>query len=309
MTLATSDLDQMAYAAGSFPIGGETPVYRLGFGAMRITGRGIWGPPANRDEAIRTLRRVPELGITFIDTADSYGPGVSEDLIREALHPYKDLVIATKAGLVRPGPDQWTPCGKPEYLRKQVVRSLQRLGVERIELWQLHRIDPGVPRDEQFACIANMQREGLIHHVGLSEVSVEDVKAAESHFKVATVQNLYNVTMRRSEALLTYCTERQIGFIPWYPLGAGALTAQTALARVAERHDATAGQIALAWLLRRSPVMLPIPGTGKVAHLEENTRAAAIELSSEDMETLNALGRGPDAPLSQPEAARAQSKV
>ena len=238
-----------AAPSGTFKIGGDIAVNRLGFGAMRITGKGIWGDPPDPAAARATLRRVPELDINLIDTADSYGPFVSEDLIREALHPYKGLLVATKGGLVRHGPDIWMPLGRPEYLRQCVLMSLRRLGVERIDLWQLHRIDPHVPRDEQFDVIAKMQREGLIRHAGLSEVGVEDIKAAQKHFKVATVQNLYNLVNRSSEAVLDYCDANGIGFIPWFPLAAGELVGEdTPLTEIAKRLGATPGQIALAWL-------------------------------------------------------------
>ena len=276
-----------AAPSGTFKIGGDIAVNRLGFGAMRITGKGIWGDPPDPAAARATLRRVPELDINLIDTADSYGPFVSEDLIREALHPYKGLLVATKGGLVRHGPDIWMPLGRPEYLRQCVLMSLRRLGVERIDLWQLHRIDPHVPRDEQFDVIAKMQREGLIRHAGLSEVGVEDIKAAQKHFKVATVQNLYNLVNRSSEAVLDYCDANGIGFIPWFPLAAGELVGEdTPLTEIARRLGATPGQIALAWLLKRSKVMLPIPGTGSVRHLEENVAGAALKLSDEDFARL-----------------------
>ena len=276
-----------AAPSGTFKIGGDIAVNRLGFGAMRITGKGIWGDPPDPAAARATLRRVPELDINLIDTADSYGPFVSEDLIREALHPYKGLLVATKGGLVRHGPDIWMPLGRPEYLRQCVLMSLRRLGVERIDLWQLHRIDPHVPRDEQFDVIAKMQREGLIRHAGLSEVGVEDIKAAQKHFKVATVQNLYNLVNRSSEAVLDYCDANGIGFIPWFPLAAGELVGEdTPLTEIAKRLSATPGQIALAWLLKRSKVMLPIPGTGSVHHLEENVAGAALKLSDEDFARL-----------------------
>jgi aryl-alcohol dehydrogenase-like predicted oxidoreductase len=279
-----------ASESGSFKIGGDLAVNRLGFGAMRIVGKGVWGEPEDRDEALRTLRRVPELGINLIDTADSYGPEISERLIREALHPYKGLVIATKGGLLRTGPDQWPVCGRPDYLRQQVFISMRRLGVERIDLWQLHRVDPKVPRDEQFSAIAEMQKEGLIRHVGLSEVGVEDIAAAQKHFKVATVQNLYNLTNRQSEPVLDHCAKHHIGFIPWFPLAAGNLARPgSPLDAIAHRHNASPGQIALAWLLKRSPVMLPIPGTGKVKHLEENVAAVDVTLSDEDFRTLSGL--------------------
>lgn len=265
---------------------------RLGFGAMRITGDGIWGEPADPAEAIRTLKRLPELDIDFIDTADSYGPEVSERLIREALHPYKDIVIATKGGLTRPGPGTWIPVGRPEYLRQQVQLSLRRLGVERIDLWQLHRIDPKVPQDEQFEVIREMQSEGLIRHVGLSQVNVSEIRAAQKVLKVATVQNLYNLADRSSEDVLDYCEQQGIGFIPWFPLASGSLARPgSVLAGISQRHGASPSQIALAWLLRRSPVMLPIPGTGKVKHLEENVAAASVTLSDTDFTELSALGK------------------
>jgi pyridoxine 4-dehydrogenase len=279
-----------AAKSGTFMIGGDLAVNRLGFGAMRIVGKGVWGEPEDRDEALRTLRRVPELGINLIDTADSYGPEISERLIREALDPYKGLVIATKGGLLRPAPDVWIPDGNPQYLRQQVFISLRRLGVERIDLWQLHRVDPNVPRDEQFSAIAAMQKEGLIRHVGLSEVGVEQITAAQKHFKVATVQNLYNLTNRSSEPVLEHCEKHSIGFIPWFPLAAGNLAKPgSKLDSIAHAHKASPGQIALAWLLQRSPVMLPIPGTGKVKHLEENVAAVNITLTDAQFADLNAL--------------------
>ncbi|MDP1639599.1 MAG: aldo/keto reductase [Hyphomicrobium sp.] len=284
MTIANAE------KSGSFKIGGDLAVHRLGFGAMRIVGKGVWGEPEAREEALRTLRRVPELGINLIDTADSYGPEISERLIREALHPYKGLVIATKGGLLRPGPDVWIPCGKPDYLRQQVFVSMRRLGVERIDVWQLHRIDPGVPRAEQFDAIAAMQKEGLIRHIGLSEVSVEQITAAQKHFKVATVQNLFNLTNRSSDAVVNHCEKHGIGFIPWFPLAAGALAKSgSALDTIAHDHSVGPSQIALAWLLKRSPVMLPIPGTGKVKHLEENVAAVNITLSDAEFAQLSNL--------------------
>ena len=281
-----------AALSGQFSIGGDVAVNRLGFGAMRITGKGIWGEPADREEAVRVLRLLPELGVNFIDTADSYGPEVSERLIREALYPYPGLLIATKGGLARPGASHWVPDGRPEYLRQCVEASRRRLGVDRIDLWQLHRIDSKVPRDEQFEVISAMQAEGLIRHVGLSNVGVEDVEAAESFFKVATVQNHYNLADRSSEDVLAYCEAGAIGFIPWFPLAAGKLAQPgSVLESMAKAHRAAPSQIALAWLLKRSPVMLPIPGTGKVAHLEENVAAAAIRLSDEDFRALDTQGR------------------
>lgn len=276
-----------AAASGTFSIGGDLEVNRLGFGAMRITGKGIWGDPADPVKARATLAKLPELGVNLIDTADSYGPYVSEDLIREVLHPYKGLVIATKGGLTRHGPNVWPPLGRPEYLRQCVLMSLRRLGVERIDLWQLHRIDAKVPRDEQFGVIRDMQNEGLIRHVGLSEVNVEEIEAASKFFKVATVQNLYNLGNRQSEAVLDYAEKNGIGFIPWYPLAAGELAKEgSLLSKIAKKLGATDGQVAIAWLLKRSKVMLPIPGTGDPGHLEENVRGASIELSQEDFEAL-----------------------
>ncbi len=280
-----------ASASGTITLGGDLSVYRLGFGAMRITGKGIWGEPEDRAEALRVLRRLPELDVTFIDTADSYGPYVSEDLIREALHPYAGLTVATKGGLTRHGPDSWLPVGRPEYLRQCVLMSMRRLGVERIDLWQLHRIDPAVDREEQFGVIAAMQREGLIRHVGLSEVGVEEIVAARRHFPVVSVQNMYNLVTRQHEAVLDYCEREQIAFIPWFPLAAGSLArAGSVLDEVARRRDATPAQVALAWVLARSPRMLPIPGTSKLAHLDANVAAAALTLSDEEFRQLDAAG-------------------
>jgi aryl-alcohol dehydrogenase-like predicted oxidoreductase len=260
---------------------------------MRITGPGIWGPPADRAEALRTLKRLPELGIDFVDTADSYGPNVSENLIREALQPYRGMLVATKGGLMRNGPDQWIPNGRPEYLIGQARKSLTRLGVERIDLWQLHRVDPQVPRDEQFGAIRQLLDEGTIRHAGLSEVSVADIAAAGSIFPVATVQNRYNLADRGSEDVLDHCERHGIGFIPWYPLAAGDLARPGSLLdKIAKVRGATASQIALAWLLQRSPVMLPIPGTSRVAHLEQNVAAAAIELSGDERTALDAAAAG-----------------
>jgi aryl-alcohol dehydrogenase-like predicted oxidoreductase len=279
-------------ASGIFKIGGEIAVHRLGYGAMRITGRGIWGDPEDRSEAIATLKRLPDLGINFIDTADSYGPDVSEELVREALHPYGDILVATKAGLARTGPSQWVPLGRPEYLIQQAHTSRRRLGVETIGLWQLHRIDSKVPRDEQFGAIKSLISAGVIRHAGLSEVSVAEIEAAQKAFKVATVQNRYNFADRSSEDVLDYCEKHGIGFIPWFPLGAGDLAKPgSALDAIAHAHEATPGQIALAWLLQRSPVMLPIPGTSKVAHLEENIAAADIKLTAAEFTSLDYAGR------------------
>ncbi len=277
-----------ASTSGTFKIGGELEISRLGFGAMRITGRGIWGPPADRAQVLRTLRRLPELGVNFIDTADSYGPDVSEQLIREALHPYPGLVIATKAGLTRSGPDQWSSNGRPQYLIGQALKSLKMLGVERIDLWQLHRIDPRVPRDEQFGAIRHLLDEGIIRFAGLSEVGVDEIEAASQVFPVATVQNRYNLADRGSEDVLDHCEANGIGFIPWFPLAAGHLARpDSPLQAAARRHDATPSQIALAWLLRRSPVILPIPGTSQVAHLEQNVGAASIVLSDAEFAAID----------------------
>ncbi|WP_394779316.1 aldo/keto reductase [Undibacterium sp.] len=277
----------------TFNIGGDLEVNRLGYGAMRITGKGIWGEPADHAESIRTLKRLPELGVNFIDTADSYGPNISEELIREALAPYGGkMIVATKAGLARTGPDQWTPLGRAEYLIQQAHASCHRLGVKQIDLWQLHRIDPKVSHEEQFGAVKQLLASGVARHAGLSEVSVEEIKAASKYFKVATVQNRYNLVDRSSEDVLDYCTEHGIGFIPWYPLAAGDLTQPGSLFdTIAKRHKATPGQIALAWLLKRSPVVLPIPGTSKVKHLEENMAAADIVLSDEEFDALDKEGK------------------
>jgi pyridoxine 4-dehydrogenase len=277
-----------AGASGQFRIGDIT-VNRLGYGAMRITGRGIWGAPSDRLAALATLRRLPEIGVNFIDTADSYGPDVSETLIREALHPYEGLLVATKAGLTRPGPDQWAPNGRPAYLIAQAKGSLRKLGVEQIDLWQLHRIDPRVPRDEQFGAVRQLLDGGIIRHAGLSEVSVADIEAARQVFPVATVQNRYNLVDRGSEDVLAYCAANNIGFIPWFPLAAGELTRPGGLVdRIASAHGATTGQVALAWLLQHNPVILPIPGTLRVAHLEENVAAAGLSLTPEEIAELDA---------------------
>jgi aryl-alcohol dehydrogenase-like predicted oxidoreductase len=281
-----------AKQSGEFSIGGALNVHRLGFGAMRITGRGIWGEPADRPEALRVLKRLPELGVNFIDTADSYGPDVSELIIREALHPYRGLVIATKGGLARTGPNLWTPLGRPEYLIQQALKSRRNLDVETIDLWQLHRIDPKVPRDEQFDAIRSLIADKVVRFVGLSEVSVEEIEAASKAFPVATVQNRYNFADRNSEAVLDHCQKKGIGFIPWFPLAAGELAGPgSALDATAGDHGATTGQVALAWLLKRSPVMLPIPGTSKVAHLEENVAAASLKLSDAEFAALDKAGR------------------
>jgi len=277
-----------ATSSGTFKISGDLEVTRLGYGAMRITGEGIWGPPKDHGTAIEVLKKLPELGVDFIDTANSYGPYVSEELICEALHPYDGVSVATKAGLTRQGPNEWRPVGRPEYLRQECEMSLQRLGVDQIDLWQLHRIDKKVPREEQFGVMKELQDAGKVRHLGLSEVSVDDIKEAQETFEVATVQNMYNLTDRRHEDVLEYCESEGIGFIPWFPLAAGNLAKPGGpVAEAAEAHDATSGQIALAWLLQHSEVMLPIPGTGSVDHLEENVAAADIELTDEEVATLD----------------------
>jgi aryl-alcohol dehydrogenase-like predicted oxidoreductase len=284
MTTATLS----ASHSGTFPLGGDLSVNRLGFGAMRITGKGVWGPPKDHAEAIAVLRRAVELGVNLIDTAESYGPHISEELIAEALHPYpKGLVIATKGGLERTGPDQWPVNGRPERLREELEGSLRRLRLDRIDLWQLHRIDPDVAEDEQFGAIAEFQREGKIKHAGLSEVTVEEIERARKVFDVVSVQNRYNLADREWEPVLDYCERENIGFIPWFPLQTGKLAGKSgSLSAIAARHQATPAQIALAWLLKRSKVMLPIPGTGRVKHLEENIGAASIELSDEEFSTI-----------------------
>ena len=276
----------------SFTIGGDLTVNRLGFGAMRLTGQGVWGPPADRDECIRVLRRLVELGVNFIDTANSYGPYVSEELIKEALHPYPDgVVVATKAGLLRTGPDAWPVLGYPAYLRQECEMSLRRLGVDTIDLFQLHRIDDKFPAEDQVGELLKLQQEGKIRHIGLSEVNVDQLEAAQKVATIVSVQNMYNLSVRTAEPVLEACEAQNIGFIPWFPLAAGPLAAADGpLQRIAADHDASPSQLALAWLLKRSPVMLPIPGTSKVAHLEENVAAAGIELSDDEFETLSKAG-------------------
>ena len=272
----------------SFRIGGKVTVNRLGFGAMQITGPGVWGPPRDRGEALRVLKRLPALGINLIDTADSYGPDVSEQLIREALHPYKGLLIATKAGFTRSGPNMWHINCRPEHLIASAKKSREKLGVEQIALWQLHRIDSRVPRAEQFGAVKQLLDEGVIAHAGLSEVSVSDIQQAGKVFPVATVQNSYNLADRDSDDVVDYCQANGIGFIPYYPLGDGDLARPGgALDKLARAKGATPGQVALAWLLKRSPVMLPIPGTSKVAHLEENAKAASLTLTDEEFASLD----------------------
>lgn len=277
-----------AAKSGDFTIGGKAKVHRLGFGAMRITGDGIWGPPKDKQEALATLKKLPDLEVNFIDTADAYGPDVSENLICEALHPYTGLLIATKGGLTRSGPEQWRTKGDPDHLISAAKQSRERLKVETIALWQLHRIDPKVPRGEQFAAVKSLLDEGVIAQAGLSEVSVEEIEAARKVFPVATVQNRYNLIDRGSESVLAYCEKHGIGFIPWYPLAAGDLARPGSLLDgIARKQNATPAQIALAWVLKRSPVMLAIPGTGKVKHLEENVAAAGIVLSDEEFRALD----------------------
>jgi len=278
-----------AAKSGTFFLGGELPVYRLGFGAMRLTGQGIWGEPRDRQEATAVLRRALELGVNLIDTADSYGPEVSERLIAEALYPYPDeLAIATKGGLVRPGPDRWTPNGRPEHLRAALEGSLRRLRVEWIDLYQLHRIDPAVPLADQLGALVRLQEEGKIRFIGLSEVSVGEIERARKMVPIASVQNRYGLSDRQHEAVLAHCAREGIAFLPWFPLAAGRLAdPKGPLARAAARLGATPAQVALAWLLKRSPVVLPIPGTSRVAHLEENMGAALLELSEQEFEDLS----------------------
>ncbi|HKD85269.1 MAG TPA: aldo/keto reductase [Terriglobales bacterium] len=278
----------------TFKLGGDLDVNRLGFGAMRLTGNGIWREPTDIDEAKRVLKRAVELGVDFIDTADSYGPEVSERLIGEALSPFpKGLVVATKGGFVRTGPDQWTMLGKPQYLEQQVEMSLRRLKTEVIDLWQLHRIDPDYPVEDSLAPIAKLQKQGKIRHVGLSEVKPDEIDRARKVIKVVSVQNQYNVADRRHEDVLQYCEKHGLAFIPWFPVAAGKLAqAGGPLERIAKRHLATVSQISIAWLLHRSPVMLPIPGTSKVKHLEENMKAAQISLSAQEMGEIETAAEG-----------------
>jgi pyridoxine 4-dehydrogenase len=268
---------------------GSLTVYRLGFGSMQLTGTGVWGPPKDHDGALAVLRRAVELGVDLIDTADSYGPNVAEELIAEALHPYPaGLKIATKAGLTRSGPDQWTDCGRPDYLRQQCEGSLRRLGVERIDLFQLHRVDPAVPAEDQFGLLRDLRAEGKVAEVGLSEVSVAQIEAALQIVPLVSVQNQYNVAQRSAEDVLEFCEQEQIGFIPWFPLASGKLSEPGGpIDQVARELGATVSQVSLAWLLRRSPAMLPIPGTSSLAHLEENCAAAAISLTDEQYEELS----------------------
>ncbi len=283
--------ETVAQASGTFTLGGDLTVNRLGFGAMRLTGKGVWGPPADREECVRVLRRAVELGVNFIDTADSYGPYYSEEIIHEALHPYDGLVIATKAGLLRTGPDVWIPLGNPSYLRQECELSLRRLGVDTVDLFQLHRIDRNFPLEDQVGELAALKKEGKIRHIGLSEIDVDQLTQAQQVTEIVSVQNMYNLAARGAEELLDAATEQGIGFIPWFPLAAGPLAAPDGpLQRIASNHDATPSQLALAWLLKRSPVMLPIPGTSSVAHLEENVAAAQITLSDDEFEALSTAG-------------------
>jgi pyridoxine 4-dehydrogenase len=284
----TDTLTPTASASGTFALGGDLPVVRLGYGTMQLTGKGVWGDPKDPDEAVRVLRRAVELGVTFFDTADSYGPVVAEQLVKKALHPYaEDLVIATKAGLTRSGPDDWRPVGRPEYLRQQVEMSLRNLGLERIDLHQLHRIDPQVPLADQVGELKLLQDEGKIRHIGLSEVSVEQLQEAQQSAEIVSVQNLFNLANRSAEPLLEHAEAEGIAFIPWFPLATGELSKPGGpLAALAQEHGATPSQLALAWLLRRSPALLPIPGTSTVAHLEDNVAAATLELSDEEFDRL-----------------------
>jgi len=288
----TNTTDQQPVAAsGTFTLGGDLPVHRLGFGSMQITGDGVWGEPRDHDQAIAVLRRSLQLGVNLIDTADSYGPEVSERLIAEALYPYpKGLVIATKGGLLRTGPGEWPTDGRPEHLREALEGSLRRLRLEQIDLYQFHRPDPKVPFEESVGALAEMRTEGKIRHVGLSNVSTDQLTAAQRIVPIASIQNRYNLTDRESEGVLDACEQQNIGFIPWFPLATGSLAKPgSPLEQIAKQHQAAPSQIALAWLLQRSPVMLPIPGTSSVAHLEENLQAARIQLSQEEFEQLHHL--------------------
>ena len=283
--------EPLAKKSGEFLIGNDLRVTRLGFGSMRITGEGIWGEPADRAEAIKVLRRAVEVGINFIDTADSYGPNVSEEIIAEALHPYPaGLVIATKGGFMRPGPNQWVENGKPEHLRSACEGSLRRLRLERIDLYQLHRIDPKVPAEDQLGTLKDLQAQGKIKHIGLSEVSVRQIQHARTIVPIVSVQNRYSVTDRGSEDVLKYCEKEKMGFIPWFPLAAGRVSgSESPISRIAAQWKATPSQVALAWLLARSPVMLPIPGTSKVKHLEENVAAAELKVDAMKMQELDRM--------------------
>ncbi|MDH6134249.1 pyridoxine 4-dehydrogenase [Kitasatospora sp. MAA4] len=288
--MTTESIARPAAAAGTVQLGGDLTVNRLGYGSMRLTGPGIWGEPTDPEQAVKVLRRAVELGVNLIDTADSYGPFTAEQTIRRALHPYTDdLVIATKAGLSRPGPNDWRPLGRPEYLRQQAELSLRHLGLERIDLFQLHRIDPAVPLEDQVGELKLLQEEGKIRHIGLSEVTVEEIERARQVAEIVSVQNLYNLADRKYEEVLHYCEQHNLVFIPWFPIAMGQLAEPgSRLASVRVAHSATAAQLALAWLLRHSPVLLPIPGTTSVEHLEENTASALITLSDEEYEAISA---------------------
>jgi pyridoxine 4-dehydrogenase len=289
--MSTPNVTCNAKASGTFSIGGDLTVHRLGFGAMRITGDGVWGEPKDREEAKRVLKRLPDLGVNLIDTADAYGPEVSENLIAEALHPYPaGMIVATKGGFTRQGPNKWTVVGRPEYLRQCVEMSLRRLKLNTIDLWQLHRIDPAVPVDDQIGELKKMQKEGKIRHIGLSEVSVKDIEKAAKTAKIVSVQNKYNIADRTHEEVLQYCEKNNLGFIPWFPMEAGKLNKPgSALDQAAKAHSASTAQLAVAWLLHHSPVMLPIPGTSSVKHLEENVAAAEIKLSDMEWQTLETV--------------------
>lgn len=276
--------------SSTFTIGGELTVNRVGYGAMRITGKGIWGPPKDHDESIRVLKRAVELGVNFIDTADSYGPHISEELIAEALYPYPEgLVIGTKGGLLRTGPDQWPVDASPEHLKEALEGSLKRLKLDQIDLYQLHRIDPNVPAEKTFAFLKQAQADGKIRHIGLSEVDVDDIRKAQDYFEVVSVQNMYSVDNRKWEGVLEYCEANDIAFIPWYPLNAGNVAAQEKLQAVAEKHGATVHQVALSWLLQHSPNILLIPGTSSVEHLEENMKTQGVVLDAEDIDQLDGI--------------------
>ena len=290
--MTTSDNATPAAASGTFRLGGDLEINRLGYGTMQLPGEGVWGEPKDRAAAIRVLQRAVELGVNFFDTADSYGPEVAEDLLREALHPYRDdVVIATKAGLTRQGPGIWTPVGRPAYLRQQAELSLRRLGLDRIDLFQLHRIDPEVALEDQVGELKKLQDEGKIRHIGLSQVSVAEAEAAQKIAPIVSVQNLYNLSDRSSEELLDWSTANGVGFIPWFPLATGKLSGEgSPLSTLAKQHNASPSQLALAWLLKRSPVVLPIPGTSSVEHLEDNLAGASIELTDGEFDALSAAG-------------------
>ncbi|MDJ0362823.1 aldo/keto reductase [Rhodococcus sp. H29-C3] len=290
--MTTSDNATPAAASGTFRLGGDLEINRLGYGTMQLPGEGVWGEPKDRAAAIRVLQRAVELGVNFFDTADSYGPEVAEDLLREALHPYRDdVVIATKAGLTRQGPGIWTPVGRPAYLRQQAELSLRRLGLDRIDLFQLHRIDPEVALEDQVGELKKLQDEGKIRHIGLSQVSVAEAEAAQKIAPIVSVQNLYNLSDRSSEELLDWSTANGVGFIPWFPLATGKLSGEgSPLSTLAKQHNASPSQLALAWLLKRSPVVLPIPGTSSVEHLEDNLAGASVELTDDEFDALSTAG-------------------